>query len=47
VQRTSEWYEHHQPNVVESVEPLIRKAAIDMSTPEKPFGFVGTVAPWE
>lgn len=38
-----EWFTHDE--TAESLEPLFREAGVDMSEPEKPFGFVGNIAP--
>ena len=38
-----EWFKHGE--TIESLEPLLREAGVDMSTPEKPFGFVGNAPP--
>jgi len=37
-----DWFRHGV--TAESIEPLLREAGVDMSEPEKPFGFVGNVA---
>jgi len=36
-----DWFKHGE--TMESLEPLLREAGVDMSNPEKPFGFVGNV----
>jgi hypothetical protein len=40
-----DWFKHDE--TAESLEPLLREAGVDMSTPEKPLGFVGNVSPDE
>lgn len=37
-----DWFRHDV--TAESMEPLLREAGVDMSVPEKPFGFVGNEA---
>jgi hypothetical protein len=39
------WYRHHMPALYESLEPLLREAGIDMAETNKPFRFVGNIAP--
>lgn len=38
-----DWFKHGE--TTESLEPFLREAGVDMSTPEKPFHFVGKVLP--
>jgi len=38
-----EWFRHGE--TAESLELSLREAGVDMSIPEKPFGFVGTISP--
>lgn len=38
-----EWFGHGE--TMESLEPLLREAGVDMSSPEKPHCFVGNVQP--
>jgi hypothetical protein len=40
-----DWFRHGE--TAESLEPILREAGVDMSTPDKPFGVVGNVAPEE
>ena len=40
-----DWFRHGE--TAESLEPILRGAGVDMSMPEKPFGFVGNVWPDE
>jgi len=40
-----DWFKHGE--TAEGLEPLLREAGVDMSMPEKPFGFVGNVSPEE
>lgn len=40
-----DWFSHGE--TAESLEPYLREAGVDMSTPEKPFRLVGNVAPDE
>jgi hypothetical protein len=37
-----DWFRHGE--TAESIEALLRGAGVDMSEPERPFGFVGNVA---
>jgi hypothetical protein len=37
-----EWYRHSEP--LEKIETLLREAGIDMSEPEAPYDFVGSLA---
>ena len=38
-----DWFRHGV--TAESIEPLLRDAGVDMSEPEKPFGFIGNMVP--
>jgi hypothetical protein len=40
-----EWFKHGE--TMESLEPLLHDAGVDMTSPERPFGFVGNVLPDE
>ncbi len=37
-----DWFKHGE--TAESLEPFLREADVDMSMPEKPFGFVGNMS---
>ena len=38
-----EWFRHSDTH--DNIETVVREAGIDMSEPEKPYDFVGSVAP--
>lgn len=38
-----DWFKHGE--TADNLEPLLREAGVDMSTPEKPLRFVGNVSP--
>ena len=40
-----DWFKHGE--TAESLESSLRAAGVDMSIPDKPFGFVGNVLPDE
>ena len=40
-----EWFQHGE--TMDNLEPLLREAGVDMSGPDKPYGFVGNVLPDE